>query len=536
MSFLQPLTVVIHCHGFTAHKSQNVIVGLLSKKLDFKTVKSIQFIPGGRIRVTFTDEGARNRLLTEGTMCMDGIHHFDVTESDSPNISVFVHYLPMEAGEDAIRVALRPFGDIIDISHQRFPSFRNIATGTRIVKMSLDSHIPFEMTIHGYPCRVWYRGQPVKCVICKGAHKAAECPDKNKCRRCHQAGHVSKDCTNAWGTTPPNQDPPAPPRVVPVNPPPAPGPSVSVAPPVAPTVDLTAPAVVTPVDPPPPLMSIVVPDHPDQSISEESLFTDSDSQSTEPPTPSQSQSILRHLTTKTRGFFRRSGPKSKDLEPEPGNSVDVDMVQNNNVDNNVDDPNVVDNLTVPNVDDPKVVSILNVVDPKVVEFNVDDPKVVELNVDDPKVVKTNVEGPKVVEPNVNDPKMVITNVRDPKMISPVADPNVIQNSDSSPLPGESDPVVVPDSIPLSGHSEISMFTDSDSPPSQVSPYEVDIGEFTSDESSSPDSWSHSAPPPPRAQRATSPVRADGRSRSPIEASARHSRLPRILSSTPRKYH
>ena len=39
-------------------------------------------------------------------------------------------------------------------------------------------------------------GQPVKCVICKGAHKAAELPDKNKCHRCHQPGRVVKDCIN----------------------------------------------------------------------------------------------------------------------------------------------------------------------------------------------------------------------------------------------------------------------------------------------------------------------------------------------------
>ena len=205
MSFTQPLTVVLHCYGFPAYKSQNVIVGLISKKL--KNLKSIQFVPGGRIRVTFKDAETRDEVLAAGTICLDGIHHFEITESDAPSISVFVHYLPIEAGEDAIKLALSPFGKVMGISHQVFPSHRDISTGTRIVKMSLDQHVPFEMTIRGYPCRVWYRGQPVKCVICKGAHKAAECPDKNKCRRCHQPGHVAKDCTNACGTNPPDPDP-----------------------------------------------------------------------------------------------------------------------------------------------------------------------------------------------------------------------------------------------------------------------------------------------------------------------------------------
>ena len=206
----QPRTIVIHAHGLVAHKSTNVIVQLLSAKLDFKRVQSIQFIPGGRIRVTFSSSDYRDEILSAGKIDIDGVHVLDVTESDSPLTSVYVHYLPLEAGDEAIHLALRPFGKVIDISHQRFSGFRAIKTGTRIVRMSLDHHIPFECTIRGFPCRVWYRGQPIKCVICKGAHKAAECPDKNNCRRCHQPGHVAKDCQNAWGVAAP-ANPPAPP-------------------------------------------------------------------------------------------------------------------------------------------------------------------------------------------------------------------------------------------------------------------------------------------------------------------------------------
>lgn len=32
---------------------------------------------------------------------------------------------------------------------------------------------------------------------------AAECLNKNQCRCCHQAGHLAKNCTNAYGTAPP---------------------------------------------------------------------------------------------------------------------------------------------------------------------------------------------------------------------------------------------------------------------------------------------------------------------------------------------
>ena len=215
----QPKTVVIHAHGMVAHKSSNVIVQMLSKKLDFSKVKTIQFIPGGRIRVTFKSQEYRNAILERKTLQIDDVHFLNITASDDPVTTVYVHYLPDEAGDVGIRLALLPFGTVHDISYQRFAGFKNIATGTRIVRLSLNHHIPFQCNIQGYPCRVWYVGQPLKCTICSGAHKAADCPDRNKCKRCKQPGHFAKDCQNAWGTAnptpPPASDPPstAPPLV-----------------------------------------------------------------------------------------------------------------------------------------------------------------------------------------------------------------------------------------------------------------------------------------------------------------------------------
>jgi len=225
----QPRTVVIHAHGMVAAKSSNVIVQMLSKKLDFSKVRSIQFVPGGRIRVTFSCLEYRNIILNRKTLLIDDLHHLNITESDDPVTNVYVHYLPVEAGDIGLRLALSPFGKIVGITHQNFSGFKDIQTGTRIVRMSLHQHIPFQCNIQGYPCRVWYVGQPLKCTICGGAHKAADCPDRNKCRRCHQGGHFAKDCKNAWGTTPqarqvtgpphPSGDPPPPPPPAPVGPP-----------------------------------------------------------------------------------------------------------------------------------------------------------------------------------------------------------------------------------------------------------------------------------------------------------------------------
>ena len=195
-------TVVIHAHGLVAVKSSNVVVQLLSKKLDFAKVETIQFIPGNRIRVTFTCLEYRNTILDRKTLQIYDVHVLNITASDDPITTVYVHYLPDEVGDAGVCLAVLPFGSVHSISSQRFAGFKNISTGTRIMRMSLDQRIPFQCNIQGYPCWVWYVGQPLKCTICGGAHKAADCPDRNRCKRCKQPGDFARHCKNAWGTTP----------------------------------------------------------------------------------------------------------------------------------------------------------------------------------------------------------------------------------------------------------------------------------------------------------------------------------------------
>ena len=318
MPVQQPKTVVIHAHGMVAAKSSNVMVQMLSKKLDFSKVKTIQFIPGGRIRVTFTSLEYRNTILNRKTLQIDDVHFLNITASDDPVTTVYVHYLPDEAGDVGIRLALQPFGTVHGISYQHFAGFNNISTGTKIVRMSLNQHIPFQCNIQGYPCRVWYVGQPLRCTICNGAHKAADCPDRNKCKRCKQPGHFAKDCKNTWGTS--AQTPAPIPAPLPGLNPPAPAPSVPS--PVTPSASdpPEVPSVVIAAKPvPPPLMSVTV-QPPEQSQvdglapsqvslfseSEDSIadFSEEDPSPAPPPSPTissfpsdnDSQSILKGVT------------------------------------------------------------------------------------------------------------------------------------------------------------------------------------------------------------------------------------------------
>ena len=61
----QRQTAVIHAHGMVAHLSSNVMVDKLSKLIDFKTVESIQFVPGGCIRVAFSSCDLRDAFIAQ---------------------------------------------------------------------------------------------------------------------------------------------------------------------------------------------------------------------------------------------------------------------------------------------------------------------------------------------------------------------------------------------------------------------------------------------------------------------------------------
>ena len=117
-------------------------------------------------------------------------------------MDVYVHYYPFEAPDADIRGVLSKFGQIKGLRYQSFPGYSNVKTGSRIVRMVIEREIPSQQSIRGYPCRVWYKGQPIRCNICReGGHLAASCPNKGLRRRCKEPGHSAGHFTKAWSTT-----------------------------------------------------------------------------------------------------------------------------------------------------------------------------------------------------------------------------------------------------------------------------------------------------------------------------------------------
>ena len=98
-----------------------------------------------------------------------------------------------------------------DVRFQKWTNIPDVCTGTHLLRMTLHKPIPRFISVLGARVKVWFKGQPILCDICrKGGHRAASCPNKGKCFRCHEVGHLARHCPRPWGDhTRPKAPPPA---------------------------------------------------------------------------------------------------------------------------------------------------------------------------------------------------------------------------------------------------------------------------------------------------------------------------------------
>ena len=215
--------------------SHAAIVDKLVSCLGADVIRHVQFVPRCYARITFATSDARNSALMSGIF-LDLTRLF-VVEAYPVFKDVYLEHLPVEVNDDAVREVLSPFGAVHGISGLYYPG-TSIGTGTRLIKMSLASDIPVNIRILRYPCRVYYKGQPRPCSICRSPdHRPVDCLLRDVCRRCRQLGHFARNC-DAPVVAPAVADP------APVSPD-APAPVPAPAPPdpdVSPTVDVPTPA------------------------------------------------------------------------------------------------------------------------------------------------------------------------------------------------------------------------------------------------------------------------------------------------------
>ena len=192
-------TCVIHASEMMANYDKARVIALLRESIDFEKLSAIQFCPRGLIRITFKNASDKEDFARMGSLALDG-HDLSVTSSDKPPSLVYVHYFPAEGDDALICDELRKYGEVIGIKHQNFSGIPGLLTGSRILTMLLSDPVPAEFRIDDYPVRVWYRGIPPFCQICKiNGHKAADCQFNGKCRRCGSPDHKAHACVRPWG-------------------------------------------------------------------------------------------------------------------------------------------------------------------------------------------------------------------------------------------------------------------------------------------------------------------------------------------------
>ena len=190
---------MIHASEMMASYDKDRVIVLLREHIDFERLSAIQFCPRGLIRITFKNASDKEDFTRMGSLALDG-HDLSVTSSDKPPSLVYVHYFPAEGDDALIRDELSKYGEVIGIKHQNFSGIPGLLTGSRILTMLLSDPVPAEFRIDDYPVRVWYRGIPPFCQICKvNGHKAADCQFNGKCRRCGSPDHKAHACTRPWG-------------------------------------------------------------------------------------------------------------------------------------------------------------------------------------------------------------------------------------------------------------------------------------------------------------------------------------------------
>ena len=223
MADLFPLSVVLH---FPLEVSLSCGVGdlcpLLVRALHAKKISALQFLRGGRVRVTVREPAFREELLSNDFV-YEG-RKIPVTPAGVHTVTVYVRDLPVELSDDSIKSAFSSFGEVFSISHAHFKDFPELRNGNRLLLMSVSNPIPSSFNVLGFVCRTWHPGQPVHCTICKeSGHLPRACPLSGLCRRCKKPGHVARECGQAGGQPRPSSSAPVPVDPVPVDPVPVTG-------------------------------------------------------------------------------------------------------------------------------------------------------------------------------------------------------------------------------------------------------------------------------------------------------------------------
>lgn len=163
-------------------------------------ISAIQIVPGRVCKVTFESSGVKHDLCSRDICNVGGVD-CRVLNHAKRLTQVQVHYYPFEDNLDPLFKVLSPFGEVKRTRFQHWTNIPEINTGTILLDVILNHHIPRTLQVGKLRVKVWYRDQPLCCDICRGPHRVTDCDLKGKCRRCGEEGHFARACPRPWART-----------------------------------------------------------------------------------------------------------------------------------------------------------------------------------------------------------------------------------------------------------------------------------------------------------------------------------------------
>jgi hypothetical protein len=112
--------------------------------------------------------------------------------------------LPPETPDSKIRTTLAKYGEIADISEEKWSkAYRyQVSNGVRIAHITLTRHVPSVINIDGVRALITYEGQPVTCFGCgETGHQYQGCTKKRNLRQQTQQSNTASWADIAQGLT-----------------------------------------------------------------------------------------------------------------------------------------------------------------------------------------------------------------------------------------------------------------------------------------------------------------------------------------------
>ena len=163
---------------------RGLVLPKLLEILPIEDLRCVQFLRNGRVRVSFHEKETRDHFLSEGMRFED--EDIPVTKDGQKVTMLFIQDLPYKVVSDDLIDFFSSFGEVLTVERSVAANFPNL--GNRILKLILNEDLPYFLSVCGCQC-VWYRGQPIQCLVClQFGHRAQSCPLSGRCRYCHQVG------------------------------------------------------------------------------------------------------------------------------------------------------------------------------------------------------------------------------------------------------------------------------------------------------------------------------------------------------------